>query len=100
MTRRLGIGIVLVVVLLLVGPAGAYPRAVVFTFDNARASVYTVGYPIFADHGYKATFYVVTDWVDVSNTNEDSITLNQLTALNNAGWDIGDHTRHHEYFVS
>ena len=100
MKRLLGIGIALVLLLLFTGPVSAYPRAVVFTFDNARASVYTVGYPIFADHGYKATFYVVTDGVDVRNTSGDSITLSQLTTLYNAGWDIGDHTRHHEYFVS
>ena len=52
MTRKLYIGIVLVALLLLVGTVDAYPRAVLFTFDDSRASVYYVGYPIFESHGY------------------------------------------------
>ena len=100
MTRRFSTGIVLVVFLLLVGTASAYPRAVLFTFDDSRASVYTVGYPIFKNHGYNATFYVVTDEINLEGyQGKTTINLTQLTDLYNAGWDIGDHTRHHDYFV-
>ena len=100
MIRRMGIGIILVALLLLIGTTSAYPRAVLFTFDDSRASVYTIGYPIFAEHGYKATFYAVTDEIDPVGTGGiTSMNLTQLTVLYTAGWDIADHTRHHEYFV-
>jgi PKD repeat protein len=101
MTKKLRLGIILTMCLLLTGTASAYPRAVLFTFDDVRASVYTTGYPIFANHGYNATFYVVTD--EINNEyypGKSSINLTQLRALYNAGWDISDHTKHHEYFVT
>ena len=101
MTRRLGIGIALVAVLLLAGTASAYPRAVLFTFDDARGTVYTTGYPIFANHGYNATFYIVTSEINTEYyPGKSSINLSQLRTLYNAGWDIGDHTRHHTYVIT
>ena len=101
MKKKLRLGIILMVFLLLAGTASAYPRAVLFTFDDARASVYTTGYPIFLNHGYNATFYVITDDIrDEYYPGKSSINLSQLRALYNAGWDISDHTKNHEYFVT
>ena len=100
MTRKLYIGIVLVALLLLVGTVDAYPRAVLFTFDDSRASVYYVGYPIFESHGYKATFYVVTDQINEgSYVGKSTINRSQLKTLYDAGWDIADHTRSHPFFL-
>ena len=101
MTRRLWIGIALAAILLLAGSASAYPRAVLFTFDDARGTVYTTGYPIFANHGYNATFYIVTSEINTEYyPGKSSINLSQLRTLYNAGWDIGDHTRHHTYVIT
>jgi peptidoglycan/xylan/chitin deacetylase (PgdA/CDA1 family) len=101
MTKKLRLGILLTVFLLLAGTASAYPRAVLFTFDDARASVYTTGYPIFKNHGYNATFYVVTNLIGEGNDpGQPTINRYQLEELYYDGWDIGDHTRSHEYFVT
>jgi PKD repeat protein/peptidoglycan/xylan/chitin deacetylase (PgdA/CDA1 family) len=98
MTRRRGIGLVLVVFLLLAGTASAYPRAILFTFDDSRASDYLIAYPIFESHGYKATYYLTTSNVDPAGTGGmDSINLTELQILYDAGWDLADHTRNHTY---
>lgn len=68
------------------------PAAVLFTFDDAEASVYENAYPILAAAGCPATFYVVGSYVDGAG----KVTAANLATLNAAGWDIGNHTSTHQ----
>jgi peptidoglycan/xylan/chitin deacetylase (PgdA/CDA1 family) len=74
-------------------------KAVILTFDDGYKSQYTNAKPILDKYGYKATFYIVCNYVgggeglvhpNVRMTWEDII------ALYNEGYDIGSHTMSHD----
>ena len=65
--------------------------AVVFTFDDADASLWTQAYAYMNDKNVRGTGYVVTDWVDGTN----KVTWAQLQEMESAGWTIGNHTKAH-----
>ena len=65
--------------------------ALVITFDDWSPTVYTIAYDYMNARHAKGTFYVTTDQVDGVNR----ISLAQLTEMNNAGWDIANHTDDH-----
>lgn len=82
---------------------------VTFTFDDARASVYTKAAGILQQYGLKGTLYVITGCVGMTKTpntchaaNDMSyMTWDQITALQNTyGWEIGSHTVSHPYLAS
>ena len=94
--------------------AGAGPgrgRTVIITFDDAYRSVLELAKPILDRHGMRASVYVPTDWagreepmtwpgVDQwpGGPHEHELTCmtwDQLRGLEEAGWEVGSHTRSH-----
>lgn len=79
-------------------PAGIYPMpaphtpaAILFTFDDGRASVYTAAYPVLAAAGLAATAYIIRSRVGTAGY----MTEEQILELDAAGWDIANHTVSH-----
>ena len=66
-------------------------KAVVLTFDDAYKSQYTNAKPILDKYGYKATFYIVCNYVE----NNGRLTWEDITSLYKEGHDIGSHTMTH-----
>lgn len=69
-------------------PAG---RLVALTFDDGGLDNYTVAYPILREHGFVATFFVITGKVG----GEGLMTWEQLKEMRAAGMSIQSHTRSH-----
>jgi peptidoglycan/xylan/chitin deacetylase (PgdA/CDA1 family) len=72
------------------GGVAARP-AVVMSFDDGDASVYSTAYPIMRARGLRGTAYIVSSSVGASG----KMTLTQLRVLDAAGWDIGNHSSTH-----
>jgi len=76
------------------------PRPVVLTFDDGRAGVLRHAAPALARHGFPATMYAVTDWLegrgiaDVERYSE-FLGWSELADLRAAGFTIGSHTLSH-----
>jgi peptidoglycan/xylan/chitin deacetylase (PgdA/CDA1 family) len=86
-------------------------RAVAITFDDAFRSVHEVAFPILSRHGFTATVFVPTafldrdlpmswpgidHWLGGPHANElHPMSWEELRALASAGWEIGSHTRTH-----
>jgi peptidoglycan/xylan/chitin deacetylase (PgdA/CDA1 family) len=78
-------------------------RPVVLTFDDGYADFYTNAFPVLSRHGFTATFYVVTKFVNGTSswlryegeTDRPMVTWSQLRELNAAGIECGAHTRTH-----
>ncbi len=64
-----------------------------FTFDDGMDTQYTGCYPILAAAGYPATTYVHSG--DIINGYDWKLSLPELTALRDAGWEISSHTTDH-----
>jgi peptidoglycan/xylan/chitin deacetylase (PgdA/CDA1 family) len=69
-------------------------RLVVLTFDDASRSHYTIVRPILKQYGFGATFFV-TEGFDFKTNKEDYVTWEQIRALHEDGFEIGNHTRDH-----
>ncbi len=69
-------------------PAG---KLVALTFDDGGLDKYTVAYPILREHGFVATFFVITGEVG----GEGLMTWEQLKEMRAAGMSIQSHTRSH-----
>lgn len=69
-------------------PAG---KLVALTFDDGGLDNYTVAFPILREHGFVATFFVVSERMG----GEGSMTLEQLKEMRAAGMSIQSHTRSH-----
>jgi len=69
------------------------PRAVLFTFDDGRESVYTHARPILAARGYTATVFMITGRLG----RPGYLTADQLRQLATMGWEIGAHTVTHPH---
>ena len=66
-------------------------KAVILTFDDGYKSQYTNAKPILDKYGYKATFYIVCNYVE----NNGRLKWEDITALHKEGYDIGSHTMNH-----
>jgi peptidoglycan/xylan/chitin deacetylase (PgdA/CDA1 family) len=81
---------------------GAAPRAlepipdklVVLTFDDSKASHYTIVRPLLKKHGFGATFFI-TEGFTFSINKDDYLTWEQIAELDRDGFEIGNHTRDH-----
>ena len=72
---------------------GAVPeKAVVITIDDGYRSGYDVAYPLLLQYGFKAIFFVYTDFVGATAS---AVTWEMLREMQANGFDIGSHTLSH-----
>ena len=88
-----------VVAALSIGPAAAVlepvpDKLVVLTFDDSKASHYTVVRPLLKKYGFGATFFI-TEGFTFRTNKDDYLTWEQIAELNRDGFEIGNHTRDH-----
>lgn len=69
------------------------PRPVTLTFDDAWADQYTTAFPLLQKYGMTATFYVPSRYPGGKST----LSWDQLREMNQAGMEIGSHTRTHRW---
>lgn len=70
-------------------------KLVVLTFDDSKASHYTVVRPILKKYGFGATFFI-TEGFSFRTNKEDYLTWEQISGLHQDGFEIGNHTRDHK----
>jgi peptidoglycan/xylan/chitin deacetylase (PgdA/CDA1 family) len=77
--------------------AGPGPRSIVLTFDDGYADNLLTALPILQRHGFRATVFVVTDFVNAGATpyQHASLTWEQCRELQRAGIEVGSHTCTH-----
>ena len=69
-------------------------KLVVLTFDDSKASHYTVVRPLLKKYGFGATFFI-TEGFTFRTNKEDYLTWEQIAELHRDGFEIGNHTRDH-----
>ena len=69
-------------------------KLVVLTFDDAKASHYTVVRPLLKKYGFGATFFI-TEGFSFRTNKDDYLTWQQIAELHRDGFEIGNHTRDH-----
>jgi peptidoglycan/xylan/chitin deacetylase (PgdA/CDA1 family) len=69
-------------------------KLVVLTFDDSVASQATYVAPMLKKLGFGATFFI-TEGFEFADDKEHYMTWDQIKALDAAGFEIGNHTRHH-----
>jgi peptidoglycan/xylan/chitin deacetylase (PgdA/CDA1 family) len=69
-------------------------KLVVLTFDDSKASHYTVVRPLLKRYGFGATFFI-TEGFTFRTNKADYLTWDQIAELHQDGFDIGNHTRDH-----
>ena len=81
----------------LAGAAGLEPvpdKLLVLTFDDSKASHFTVVRPLLKKYGFGATFFITEGFTFKSNKDE-YLTWEQIAELHRDGFEIGNHTRDH-----
>lgn len=68
-------------------------KGVALTFDDGHESNYTLAFPILQEFGFKATFFITTDWI----WKPYFMSGEQIKALDDAGMGIGSHGKTHHY---
>ncbi len=68
--------------------------AVVLTFDDGHQSNYTVALPILEQFGFKAHFFITTDWINTPGF----LNTTEILKLVEKGMKIGSHGTSHSYF--
>ena len=66
---------------------------VLLTFDDAHHSNYDLVWPMLAEKGYRATFFVVADWLQ----KQGHMTAPQVREVHGAGITIGSHSLTHAF---
>ena len=82
---------------LLAHPQGLQPipdKLVVLTFDDSKASHYTVVRPLLKKYGFGATFFI-TEGFTFHTNKQDYLTWEQIRQLHLDGFEIGNHTGDH-----
>lgn len=69
-------------------------KIVVLTFDDSVASHATYVAPLLKRYGFGATFFI-TEGFEFATDKEHYMTWEQIKELDAAGFEIGNHTRHH-----
>lgn len=67
------------------------PKPLAITFDDGYLDSYTTALPLLQEHGFVATFYIISSVVGYPNY----MGWEELQALRNAGMEIGSHTVSH-----
>ena len=68
-------------------------KPIVLTFDDGYQDHYTNAYPILHQYGFRATFFIITDFVDQQRS--AYVTWDQLKEMSQGGMEIAAHTRDH-----
>lgn len=68
-------------------------KPVLITFDDGYADNYKNAYPILKKYGYRATIFVITDFL---SANPNYITWDQAREMQSAGITIASHTMQHK----
>src|SRR5688500_2574503 len=77
------------------GRPGPIPdKLVVLTFDDSKASHYTVVRPLLKKYRFGATFFI-TEGFTFRTNKDDYLTWEQIGELHRDGFEIGNHTRDH-----
>lgn len=69
-------------------------KTIVLTFDDGCKSQSTFVAPLLREYGFGATFYI-TEGLGFLNNKDAYMTWEEVRDLHNAGFEIGNHTRHH-----
>src|SRR4026208_766599 len=69
-------------------------KLVVLTFDDSKASHYTIVRPVLKKYGFGATFFI-TEGFTSRTSKDDYLTWDQIAELHRDGFEIGNHTRDH-----
>jgi peptidoglycan/xylan/chitin deacetylase (PgdA/CDA1 family) len=80
-------------------------KYVAITFDDAYQSVFDIALPVLQQYGFKATIFVITDFIGKPNSWDYSSTYvvrkhcswGQLKELRDSDWEIGSHTKSHPH---
>ena len=67
-------------------------RSVIITIDDGYRSAYDIACPILNEFGFKATLFIYTNYVGIS---EGAITWDQLREMKARGFEVGAHTVTH-----
>ena len=70
-------------------------RLVVLTFDDGNKSDATYVAPLLKRYGFGATFFI-TEGLNFLNNKDHYVTWEEVRELHDAGFEIGNHTRHHK----
>jgi peptidoglycan/xylan/chitin deacetylase (PgdA/CDA1 family)/Flp pilus assembly protein TadD len=74
-------------------------KSVIITFDDARGGVFRHAFPILKKHNFTATVFIVPEWTNGQTPSaeqySDFLSWKQLTALKEAGWELGSHSATH-----
>jgi peptidoglycan/xylan/chitin deacetylase (PgdA/CDA1 family) len=72
----------------------AQAKEVVITFDDGFENIYTNAYPILKKYGFKATIFVITNYID----KEEFLKESQIKEMLSSGLiQVESHTRNHSY---
>lgn len=67
------------------------PKTVVLTFDDGHESNYWIAFPLLKEFGFKAVFFITTDWINTSPYMTDEM----IQELRYAGMSIQSHGKTH-----
>lgn len=69
-------------------------KTVIITFDDNNLCHYSISTPILNEFGFRATFFVVSSFIDMQS---DMLTSVQLVEMKNAGMSIESHSHTHRF---
>jgi peptidoglycan/xylan/chitin deacetylase (PgdA/CDA1 family) len=94
------------------GTATPPQRPVIITFDDGYESVFTLVRPILKEHGFKATVFLVTQFIGTDDRFDNRwdepeahygvkmLLWSEVAALATEGFDFGSHTSSHPYLTT
>ena len=69
-------------------------RSVVLTFDDTQASNYTTALPLLQAYGFKATFFICTDFI---GKGDDVLNADQIREMGKLGMSVQSHSHTHAF---
>jgi peptidoglycan/xylan/chitin deacetylase (PgdA/CDA1 family) len=72
-------------------------KFIVLNFDDSYKSQFTYAEPILDKYGFKATFFLVCDWIGSSSEEDEKMTWSDTANLHAEGHDIEAHTMTHPH---
>jgi peptidoglycan/xylan/chitin deacetylase (PgdA/CDA1 family) len=67
-------------------------KAVILTIDDGYRSAYDIAFPILKKHGFTATLFIYTDFIEASTS---ALTWDHIRAMKAGGFEVGSHTLSH-----